>query len=100
MATLTRPASLHYSVVVQEQSTGLVLGGGRRNRTFSSLAGAGLEKNRCLEPLGYPTWLVRVSGRITHGIRGDRERRLGPLVADEAGSFLTGGQAQPDRRTP
>ena len=32
VATLTRPASLHYSVVVQERSTRLVLGGGRRNR--------------------------------------------------------------------
>ena len=42
VATLTRPASLHYSVVVQEQSTASVLGGGRRNQTFSSLAGAGL----------------------------------------------------------
>jgi hypothetical protein len=28
VATLTRPASLHYSVVVQERSTGLVLGSG------------------------------------------------------------------------
>ena len=43
VATLTRPASLHYSVVVQERSTWLVLGGGRRNRTFASLAGPGLD---------------------------------------------------------
>jgi hypothetical protein len=43
VATLTRPASLHYSVVVQERSTWLVLGGGRRIRTFASLAGPGLD---------------------------------------------------------
>ena len=43
VATLTRPASLHYSVVVQERSTGVVLGGGRRSRTFSSLAGLRLD---------------------------------------------------------
>jgi len=28
VATLTRPASLHYSVVVQERNTGVVLGSG------------------------------------------------------------------------
>ena len=37
LATLTRPASLHYSVVVQ------VLSGGRRSRTFPSLAGPRLD---------------------------------------------------------
>jgi len=37
VATLTRPASLHYSVVVQERRTVSVLLDRRRNQTFSSL---------------------------------------------------------------
>ena len=74
--TLTRPASLHYSVAVNVRSTCSVLGGGRRNRTLSSLAGPCLAGDRRLEPLGYPTWLDCASGRNTHGIRRDRERRL------------------------
>ena len=44
--------------------------------------------------------MVRVSGWITHGIHCDRERRLGPLIDDETGSFRLRGQAEPDRQTP
>jgi hypothetical protein len=73
VATLTRPASLHYSVVVQERSTRLALGGGRRNRTFPFP----MDPTR-----GHGAW-----GWITHGIHGDRERRLGPLIDDETELF-------------
>jgi len=37
--------------------------------------------------------LVRVGGWITHGIHGDRERRLEPLIADEIRSFRLRDQA-------
>ena len=79
VATLTRPASLHYSVVVQERSTWLVLGGGRRIRTFAF-------------PMD-PTWMLCACGWITHRIRRDRERRLGPLIADDIRSFRPADQA-------
>ena len=43
---------------------------------------------------------MRVRGWITHGIQGDRERRLGPLIDDETDLFRLRGQASPDRQTP
>lgn len=36
---------------------------------------------------------MRVRGWITHGIQGDRERRLGPLIDDETELFRLRGQA-------
>jgi hypothetical protein len=47
-----------------------------------------------------PTGKCAACGRITHGIHGDRERRLGPLVDDKTGLFRLRGQAWPDRQTP
>ncbi len=66
--TPTRPASLHYSVVVKVRSAAATLGGGRGERSLQSLAGPD-PSDRCLEPLGYPTWCaVVLCGRIAHGI--------------------------------
>ena len=88
MRTPTRPASLHYSVAVKERSTDLVLGGGRGERSLQSLAGPGLLGDRCLEPLGYPTWNASALSRSTHGIRRDREGRL--CLDTEAWTVLIG----------
>ena len=47
-----------------------------------------------------PPGLVRVVGWITHGIHGDRERRLGPLIDEETRLFRLRREASPDRQTP
>jgi hypothetical protein len=97
VATPTRPVSLDYSVAVKERSTWTVLGGGRGERSLQSLAGPGLLGDRCLEPLGYSTWIGYALGRITHGIRRDRERRF--WLQTDARDAPT-GLCLLDRQTP
>ena len=97
MATPTRPASLDYSVAVKERSTRVVLGGGGGERSLQSLAGPGLAGDRCLAPLGYPTWIGHAFGRMTHDIRRDRQRRLWPQTG--AHDTLI-GLGELDRLTP
>ena len=86
VATLTRPASLHYSVVVQERSTAPVLGGGRRNRTFTC-------------PMD-PTGSVVAIGRNTHGIRGAVDRRQRVLQLDDVDARLRTGKLRIRHETP
>jgi hypothetical protein len=95
--TPTRPASLRYSGVVKERSTGAVLGGGRGERSLQSLAGPGHDRDRCLEPLGYPTWRYAVvRSRIERVVRRRfrRPRRSGGAALGQPLG------ARPGERTP
>ena len=73
-----------------------MLGGGGGERSLQSLAGPDLS-DLCLEPLGYPTWPGCAFGRITHGIRRDRERRFW-LQSDARDALI--GTDDLDRQTP